>query len=463
MATDLAAELANQLQLKENQERQKIALLLDNYLGKDDRIFVQKTQMGSTEAYIGSVTLEWLDARVRFASQMPLFRDNDTIDEILQHPLDRLRQAALTQYLIARKSHKFPAILVAVSPPWVDEPQAAEWDKCGIATKSAAEFTAFDKNENLGLLNVSREVGIYALDGQHRLMGVQGLMSLIKTGILQRYNKNNKAVGAAIAIEDLAAEYQIDPAQVQKLAREKIGIEFVPAVVAGETRHSALSRMRSIFFHVNLKAVALSQGQLALLNEDNGFAIVARKTAATHPLLKERDDRSPRVNWDSATVAAKATVLTTLQALQDMAGRYLEHKFPHWKPEKKGLIPLRPEDGELGEGIAEFSKLFDCLAALPSYQRIESDEETIRLRQFCFEDPGGEGNILFRPVGQIALADAAGILAFRKQLLLESIFDKLRRFDADGGFSRADNPESAWYGILYDPNKKRVLLSVDCV
>jgi hypothetical protein len=62
--------------------------------------------MGNSEAYIGSVTLEWLDSRVRFASQMPLFRqkfdlqtnnivrDDETIDEIIQRPLDWSRQAS---------------------------------------------------------------------------------------------------------------------------------------------------------------------------------------------------------------------------------------------------------------------------------------------------------------------------------------------------------------------------------
>src|SRR4028119_121130 len=95
MTTNPADDLASKILEKENSDRQEIALLLDNYLGKDDRIFVQKTQMGNSEAYIGSVTLEWLDSRVRFASQMPLFRqkfdlqtnnivrDDETIDEII--------------------------------------------------------------------------------------------------------------------------------------------------------------------------------------------------------------------------------------------------------------------------------------------------------------------------------------------------------------------------------------------
>ncbi|MHC5823052.1 MAG: DGQHR domain-containing protein, partial [Nostoc sp.] len=33
---------------------------------------------------------------------------------------------------------------------------------------------------------------------------------------------------------------------------------------------------------------------------------------------------------------------------------------------------------------------------------------------------------------------------------------KLRKFDQQGGFSGMEYPQSLWYGVLYDPNKKRV-------
>ena len=80
--------------------QQTLAELLDEYLGKSDRLLVQRTQMGSTEAFISSVTLEWLDSKVRFASQLPLFRqtfdsptenvirDAETIEEIQQRHVD---------------------------------------------------------------------------------------------------------------------------------------------------------------------------------------------------------------------------------------------------------------------------------------------------------------------------------------------------------------------------------------
>ncbi|MGB5967566.1 MAG: DGQHR domain-containing protein, partial [Spirulinaceae cyanobacterium] len=162
-------------------------------LSSQEEIFVQKTQMGTTEAYLGTVTLEWVASRLRFAAQLPLFqskfdpktnniiRDATTIEQLQQRPLDWSRQALLAQYLAVRKHHKFPALLVVLSPPWVDDPEAETWQQ-QRALHSAANFTALDEKGQLGFLDISANIAIFALDGQHRLMGIQGLMELLKTG-----------------------------------------------------------------------------------------------------------------------------------------------------------------------------------------------------------------------------------------------------------------------------------------
>lgn len=455
-------------QYPENETQQVLSTLLEKVLGQKDQIIVQQTKMGDVEAYVGSVTLEWFANRVNFASTLPLLQkqynpetdnieiDADSIDEVQQRPLDWSRQAALVQYLAARKNHKFPPVLVVINQPWVDDAKAGEWDSEGRAKTATTDFIPLDANGTVGLLNVAADnVSIYALDGQHRLMGVQGLLELIKTGKLRRYKKDKTSNDSFITISDLIDNHQVDADYLEKLPQEKIGIEFICAVNAGENYTEAKRRIRSIFVHVNLMAAPLTKGQLTQLNEDDGFAIVARKIAVIHPLLADKDNRKPRINWNSATVATNSTVLTTLQALQDMSERYLGQKFPHWKPLEKGLIPMRPENEELQEGIAEFTQLFDYLGSLPSY-KILDHEDTPVLRRFSFEKGGGEGNILFRPVSQVALAQALGILVFKKGLSLETIFKKLRKFDRQGGFSEMEFPHSLWYGVLYDPNKKRV-------
>ncbi len=444
-----------------------LAQLLDPLLNNPDQLLVQKTQMGGTEAYLGSVTLEWLSQRVQFASELPLFqtyreeqtgnveRVANTVEEILQRPLDWSRQLPLAQYLATHTAHKFPALLVVVSPVWVDDSDSTEWEQ-GQATQSAATFQPLDSQGKMGVLDVSSPISIYALDGQHRLMGIQGLMTLLQTGELQPYSKVKKPVGEAITLADMAAVSSLTITQLQALATETIGIEFIPAVIPGETRQQARQRIRSIFVHVNLMAVKLSKGQLAVLDEDDGFSIITRHVVVTHPLFVEKPGQNPRVNWDSATVATKSTVLTTLQALKEMSQRYLGDRFPGWIAPKPGLVPLRPSDEELQEGIQELRRLWDGLGSLPSYQRLEQGVETPTLRRFSFENTGGEGNILLRPVGQVAIAQALGILVFRLQFPLIELMEKLRLFDKAGGFAGMEFPESLWYGVLYDPNKRRI-------
>lgn len=467
---DPISNICTQYEPSEGRDKKILSLLLDKYFSSGELIPVQRTEMGGTEAYVGSVTLEWFAHQVNFASYLPLLRhkynphtdnieiDADSIDEIQQRPLDWSRQSALVQYLASRKHHKFPPVLVVINQPWVDDPTAGEWDKHGKAIKSAAEFSPLDNEGKFGLLDVNAEnVTIYALDGQHRLMGVQGLIELLRNRKLQRYKKDKTPYEALMTVDDLVEQFNLSPAYLQSLPQEKIGIEFISAVVPGETREEARRRIRSVFVHVNLMAVPLTKGQLTQLDEDDGFSIVARNIAVNHPLLEQREDRKPRVNWNSATVANKSTVLTTLQAIKEMSERYLGQKFLYWKQEK-GLISMRPEDEDLEQGIAEFSKLFDYLASLSSYKVLEN-EHTPALRRFSFEKESGEGNMLFRPVGQVALVQALGILVFKKGLSLEKIFKKLRKFDKQGGFSNIELPNSIWYGILFDPTRKRILVA----
>jgi hypothetical protein len=99
-ASDPTADIAREYLERENKEKQVLALLLEKFLGRKDQILVQKTEMGGTEAYVSSVTLEWFAGRVHFASGLPLFQkkynpetdnveiDADSIDEIQQRPLD---------------------------------------------------------------------------------------------------------------------------------------------------------------------------------------------------------------------------------------------------------------------------------------------------------------------------------------------------------------------------------------
>ena len=460
-------QLTTGLLQREAMEKQALSLLLDRYTNLKDKIFVQSAEMGGTESYLGAVTLEWFAERVRFASQLPLFRDfavdsktkrividQETINEVIQRPIDYSRQSVLAQYLAARPKHKFPPVLVVITQGWVDDRESDEWGGDGLAIKSSAEYTALDSSGKYGLLDVSDTMQIFALDGQHRLLGIQGLMELIKKGELQVLNKNGEAKkGTFIKVEDLEEQFGVNQSELQQLGKELIGVEFISSVVPGETRAEAKRRVRSIFVHVNKMANPLTAGQMHQLDEDNGFALVAKQIATNHPYLTGGDGR---VNWDNNTISVRAGNFTTLQALTEMAAGYLGHKYSKWDPSNKGLIPLRPDDLELADGKLLFSEYLDSLVELPSIKRSVQGTSIQTLRNF--EKEGGEGILLYRPVGQTALATAVNELLLKGQSI-SNVFSKLHKFDENGGFSAIDMHTSIWYGVLYDPNKQRMMVS----
>jgi DGQHR domain-containing protein len=311
-----------------------------------------------------------------------------------------------------------------------------------------------DSKGRVGLLDISQGAMLYALDGQHRLMAVRGLLDLIRTGSLGRRKKDgSSASGGPITVDEIAEKYEISRSYIQSLAAERIGVEVIAAVVGGETRDEARRRVRSIFVHVNRMAAQLTQGQLDQLNEDDGFSIVSRTTATEHPFLAATQNR---VEWSASSLSDRSAALTTLKTLHEMADGYLARRdeYKPWLPSEEGLIPLRPDEQQLEAGTAEFNRLWDLLQTLPSYKKLEQGADTASLRRFSHDDPPGEAHMLFRPVGQVALANAIGTLVLQQQDL-EAIFKKLRKYDSDGGF-RLDVVSSPWYMVLYDPNKKRM-------
>ena len=490
--TDKLDKVVESLNTVDQQYSDSMGRLLDHYSNKDSEKFAHSAMMGGTESYVASVSLEWFASKVRFASELALFEDykddsgqiainEETADKVQQRPLDWSRQAELTQYLITSPKHKFPPALVVISQPWVDDPNSDNWDEDGRALVSSASFNAFDSKGKFGMLDVSKDMQIYALDGQHRLLGIQGLKKLINGEPLYVKNSQGTDTKDVISVDLLKERYNVSRKYIQTLGSETMGVEFISAVSEGETREEARQRVRSIFVHVNKQAQQLKKGDLALLDEDNGFKIVGRKIAVSNKLFA----RDGRVNWSNTTIGPRSATFTTLVAITEISRNLLLGYFEEWEPMIKNVPPQRPpeEDLEYGQKIVDL--FINKLASLPSVSRMVSGIHPKTLRNFPInknevnplkepEHPG-EGNILFRPVGQTALAKAVGqIIAEESKDVkledgtldqsalddiserLEKLFDQLSEYDKADKFSFASEPGSIWYGVLYDIFRQKI-------
>ena len=450
--------------------------LLDKQLEKKEHLVALSSRMGSTDSYIASVPLEWVNNKVRFAKQLPIFKEHisekdgnisinsSTIQHLQQREPDHSRQLPMAIYLAIRKYHKFGPLTIVAYQDWVDpdvNPENSEkWGRDGRALESSLTIQSLDRNLKIINLDTMR-TNYYALDGQHRLLAIQGLMQLLKTGRLEAKTKDGKSLpNKAITEDDLDSYYQKNAERLglnrygyQTLLDEYMGVEIIPAVQVGETYEEATSRLRNIFVDINENAKRLEKGELTLLDENNGFRIVSRILITEHPLFKFSE--GVRVNIKSPNVTKNSDHYTTLQTVVEISREYLEvdSKFESWKSPILGdsrFGYLRPEEEDIAEALRKLKTYFDALMELPSHEKMIRGTSVKDLRSSEKED-----NILFWPIAQQALANAISYLESEKRTPLKNLIQLLSKYEKLGNL-RLTAQDAPWFGVLCDPVNKNL-------
>ena len=482
MVKKMAKTVNDDIQAIEELEARKsaaLARLLDETISKEGHVVAVKSEMGvalqetgisvKVPSYVAVHSLRWAGnkSNLKMGSEMPFMAkyideegrirvDPTNANELAQRAPDWTRQPALTAYLLHDRNRKFGTILAVVSPPWIDDPKHENWGPGGVALRSAVEFSSMDSSGRIGLLNLT-QAQIYALDGQHRVMGIRGLHDL-QDGRLDLKKASGAPIGKSLTRDQFLAQINVPETELNALMDETISVEYIPAVIKGETREKAVQRVRSIFVAVNSYARKTDKGENILLDESDGFAIVARRTALAHPLFKTSTGES-RVNWKNTALPARSVWLTTLQALREIAVSYLgqvETKMVRpWEELFKGAVPIRPVDADLTKAQARLAELFDQMNRLPSLAAISAGEGIDGWREF---PPNGKGHLLLRPVGQTVLAKAVGKLVGEDGMDIDDVFDRLISLDESGGFEQAD-PTNLWYNVTYDAAREKMIVS----
>jgi hypothetical protein len=467
-------------------ERRVLARLLDRYSHLKGRFLATQGEMGThagrtglshkTPSYVVSHDMMWIANNLLMGSEMPFMKshideatgrlllDESSAEELKQRKPDWSRQAALTAYLAHDKARKFGSILAVINPEWVDEPSHENWGKDGRAIRSAAQFDSLDSEGRIGLLDLENAL-VYALDGQHRVMALRGVKDLMENKFYLK-NADGKQ-GPRYPQETFVEEFNLEPNTLQSLLKERMHVEYIPAVLAGETREEGSRRVRSIFVAINSYAKKPTKGENLTLDEMNGYALVARRIALTHPLLKStkegKEGRRSRVNFKSSALPDRSEWYTTLDALTNMAEDYLTAVRPdlakEWQPKFKGQVPVRPDEDEQAEGSTLFADLMSRIQDLPVFQELESAADTtVELgdaRAFPSDaKENGRGHLLLRPIGQEILAAAVGRLTTNtpdgvKPMTLDQVFQILAVLDRNGRFE-AHRPQNLWYGVTYN-------------
>lgn len=470
----------NEFDKIERQRKRALATALDQSLNEKGTIFAQKVNMGFLKSDTGIhklvpsyTTVQSLDeiaSKIKMGSDMPFMQDKidpktqkliideENIKSVMQRAPDWTRQIALTAYLLSNRNHKFTSILAVIEPEWINNPKDKNWGDDGRALKNSIEFEALDSSGSIGLINIANQT-IFALDGQHRIMGIKGVQELI-SGQIFYLTKNKKQKGDPISKSDFFKMIKAEETDLRKILNETMSIEFIPAVIKGETRDEARARLRSYFVSINKNAKKISKGEGDLLDEDDGYKVVAKELALEHPLFKDPANEKHRINMQDQALPASSNWISTIVAINNMSEKYLSQskieRNERWKGILNGKISIRPPEDELAEATKEFRQFLDIVNKLTIFQKINRGGEVKKLREFPSEkNPDFEGHLLMRPIGQQILADAVGRMV-SNGWKLDDIYQNLEKIDQAGHFSTF-NPSSIFYGITYDFNKKGMI------
>ena len=338
---------------------------------------------GDWTYYSAVIPLAELAKRVAFASEI---HTNKGLSELIQRELKggphSGRAVDIANYLQNEHERFFNSLVVAVyggAPQWVPL----------IVTQPKGDAPLLgEAAHSLGVLQMTGEEKLFAVDGQHRLAGMKRLMVMSE--------EKGTAKKQLSAIADL------------------VSVLFIAH------RTDSLERTRRLFTTLNKTAVPVSKKERIALDENDVMAIVVRRLVEEHPSFK-----SPRIAMHHTNNLGRddSIALTTIGNLYDV----LKILFLAQTGAKE-LEFNRPADSELDKFYEVAVDFFGHLAVVePALNKYFISSEPAKICQKFRHESGG--SIYFRPIGLTLMTEVAMLLKQKTPNWLELLKHLPRSLD----------------------------------
>ena len=348
---------------------------------------------GDWAYYSCLMSLKELSTRVKFADQI---HQSKALSDLIQRKLKDERADDIATYLKSNSERFFNSLVVAVyggDPAWheLDEikPQHKDFEVSEVSKDAIA---------SLGFLSFTGEELLFALDGQHRLAGVQ----------------------KAVALND-------------DIAEDEVSVIFV----SHHNDAAGMQRTRALFTTLNKTAKPVNKSETIALDEADVMAIIARRFIETNAKFS---DKRILVTDSPGLPSTNFSHLTTIQNLYDVLTTLFSKVMQ--KKSIKELSFQRPSDDELDAYYKYAVKYFRLLSsAVPELGRFFAASNGASVVAINRHDAGG--NILFRPVGLTMFALIAETLV--KSMDLEEAIKLMGKLPRD-------LRKAPYRDLLWDPS-----------
>ncbi len=319
-----------------------------------------RAKMGDWWYYVTTMTLAEVD---KWVKPVDAIHERAELKTWIQRILRPERTEQIANYLLSQPQRFFNAIVVGIyggEPRWfpVEVGESPVHPEIAVGKRQATAF---------GLLLLSGEEEIFAIDGQHR---VEGIREALKRNV--------------------------------ELGKEEQCVIFV----AHKTTDQGRERTRRLFTTLNKYAKSVSQSEIVALSEDDVFAMVTRRLIDEYPGLgSEFVPRLPTANIPPY----EKKCMTTVVGLYDLT---IALAPPDVRRERK-RHQTGPAKAQVVEGVYRESEQF--------WNALKQHIGPVR--NVCASDPKEElatkyrnpegGHLLFRTVGLKAFAKASRVLMDR--------------------------------------------------
>lgn len=357
-----------------------------------------RAHMGDWVYYITFLRLRDVAERVSLAQDL---HTSQALKDLIQREVDEsVHSQAIKRYLIHQDQRLFNALVIAIyggAPTW------AELKIDDTAKSGLGELPAYMRGA-LGVLAFNGAEKLFAVDGQHRVVGIQKAFA----------------------------------------AKESLGDEEVCVIFVGHSNDRAgLQRTRRLFTTLNRYAKPVNKMEIIALDEDDAMAIVTRRLLERYPLL----GNFTSIKKGKSILASDRKNFTTILTVYDVLDKYLNWQ---WR-DRRDFKKQRPSDRELNALYKQSVALWDSLTStFPPLQELanSSPEDEVSFR---YRNRSTGGHLLFRPVGLSMI-----VSVIRHLVEAGKTLDQAAAKVAKAPMLLSESP---WSGLLWDSANHRMTVS----
>ena len=321
----------------------------------------------------------------------------------LQRKLDKRYLNEIAPYLLRNRDRFFNSFVVNLDPQLCEFKSLSNFtvniDNKFYPVADSIQFDYRDQAKNIGFLHIKDTGSMYILDGQHRMAALRAAINPTED--------DRKVLNKKLEQSDELHLLKSD----NGLKQDQYSVLFVLL----DNKKS----QRTLFTDINTYARKISQSEMIGMDERNGYRKIIQNLIDENLVFNHAD----WIVHSGSSLPESSLKITTKKHLEDIVTMTCEYNGHIWPKNKF------PETSEFNKGqtisVAFLNEMFSNIEAYKNaLKKDPTDNNLPALRK-----KESKVGLIFKPLPQVALAEAILLLKEKSDLDTSKIYKKINNID----------------------------------